>query len=264
MMSQDDRLLPLTGVERGLDRPLRDVVQAKPYGVSPAEPTHLRDYMQVVLKRKWLILTLALVVTTLVTIYMYRQPNIYEASTTIQIEDQQSSVLQTDKIVIDTGKGRDPAYWNTQLKLLSNQTLLRQVILTLDLQNNPNFWGAQNRTGLISTLRGIFSREKPQEEVPATRTGETALPVVSDTQTSTGTTTTTADGTAPTVVTETQVKEQTHSLSPTRMRWRPISRSTRYREPILSRCASHIPALSWPRRSPILWRTYSSPITMRA
>lgn len=208
MMSPDDRLLPLSGVERGLDRPLREPVQAKPYGVSPMEPTHLRDYMQVVLKRKWLILTLALVVTTLVTIYMYRQPNIYEAATTIQIEDQASSILQTDKIVIDTGKTRDPAYWNTQLKLLMNPTLLRQVILTLDLQNNPSFWGSQNRSGLISTLRGVFSREKPAEEAQPTRAGETALPVVSDSQpTGTGAPSTT-NGTGPAIVSETQVKEQ--------------------------------------------------------
>src|ERR1044072_784242 len=204
MMSQDDRLLPLSGVERGLDRPLRDTVQSKPYGISPTEPTHLRDYLQVVLKRKWLILTLALVVTTLVTIYMYRQRNVYEAATTIQIEDQQSSILQTEKIVIDTGKTRDPAYWNTQLKLLVNPTLLRQVILTLDLQNNPAFWGTQNRTGLISTLRGIFSREKPAETQAAPEQAP-ALPVASDTQA--GGAPTTANG-SPAIVPETQVKEQ--------------------------------------------------------
>jgi capsular exopolysaccharide synthesis family protein len=204
MMSQDDRLLPLTAVERGLDRPLREAVQAKPYGVV-AEPTHLRDYLQVVLKRKWLILTLALVVTTLVAIQMYRMPSIYEAATTIQIEDQQSSILQTDKIVIDTGKGRDPAYWNTQLKLLVNPTLLRQVILTLDLQNNPSFWGGRNRSGILSTLRRIFSRNQPQ---PApTPADPSALPVVSDNQ-PTDTGAPTLNGGAPTVVSEQQVKEQ--------------------------------------------------------
>jgi capsular exopolysaccharide synthesis family protein len=164
--------------------------------------------MQLVLKRKWLILTLALVVTTLVTIYMYRLPNIYEAATTVQIEDQQSSILQTDKIIIDTGKSRDPAYWNTQLKLLSNPTLLRQVILTLDLQNNPSFWGTQNRSGLISTLRGVFSREKPAEAVP-TPAAAPALPVVASDSQPTGTgTPTPGETTAPVIVSETQVKEQ--------------------------------------------------------
>ncbi len=206
MMSQDDRLLPLSAVERGLDRPLRDVASAKPYGVQ-AEPTHLRDYLQVVLKRKWLILTLALVVTTLVAIQMYRMPSIYEASTTIQIEEDKGSILQTDKIVIDTGKGRDPAYWNTQLKLLLNPTLLRQVILTLDLQNNPSFWGAQNRSGILSTLRRVFSRDKASAVPAPTPSDPSALPVVNDTQT-TGSGAPPAEGGAPAVVSETQVKEQ--------------------------------------------------------
>ena len=86
-MSQDNRLLPMPStVERGLDRPLSEIPQAKPYGVSATEPTNIRDYLFVVLKRKWLILALVLVITSLVTIQMSRQPSIYEGKTTIKIE----------------------------------------------------------------------------------------------------------------------------------------------------------------------------------
>ena len=67
MMSQDNRLLPLT--HGNLDRPLADLTQSKKdYGVSASDPTHLRDYLAVVLKRKWLILSLVVVVTSLVTV----------------------------------------------------------------------------------------------------------------------------------------------------------------------------------------------------
>ena len=60
MMSQDNRLLPLT--HGNLDRPLADLTQSKKdYGVSASDPTHLRDYLAVVLKRKWLILSLVVV-----------------------------------------------------------------------------------------------------------------------------------------------------------------------------------------------------------
>src|SRR5919199_6423445 len=102
MVSQDNRLLPVTGVDRGeLDRPLRDIMQpSKSYGASQIEPTHLRDYLSVVLKRKWLILSLVVVVTSLVTIQMYRLPSIYEATTTILIEPKAPSVLQTNKGII--------------------------------------------------------------------------------------------------------------------------------------------------------------------
>jgi len=67
-MSQDNRLIPVTALDRSLDRPLADLAQSKPYGVSGTEPATIRDYLFVVLKRKWLILSLVLVVTSLATI----------------------------------------------------------------------------------------------------------------------------------------------------------------------------------------------------
>jgi succinoglycan biosynthesis transport protein ExoP len=177
-MSQDNRLLPLPSVERALDRPLGEIAQSKPYGVSPNE-TNIRDYLFVVLKRKWLILALVLVVTSLVTIQMYRMPSIYEAATTLQIEPKRNSVLQTGKeIVINTGNnGTDPVYWQTQLRLLENPALARQVIKTLDLQNDPRFFAGQSQTDILSSLRRLFSREKTQPQAtPQPPVGE--LPVV--------------------------------------------------------------------------------------
>ncbi len=78
MMSEDNRLLPMRPSDRGLDRPLVDLgvpAMKGSYGLTRDDATHLRDYMGVVLKRKWLILSLALVVTTLVAIQMYRMPS---------------------------------------------------------------------------------------------------------------------------------------------------------------------------------------------
>src|SRR5918996_288810 len=120
MSMQDNRLIPV-GLDRGgLDRPLSDLVQNKPYGVVN-EPGSLKDYLFVVLKRKWLILSLVLVVTSLVAIQSFRAPSIYEGETTIRIEEKRPNILQTDKLVIG-GQG-DPNFWGTQLKLLENPTL---------------------------------------------------------------------------------------------------------------------------------------------
>src|ERR1700741_3015386 len=100
MMSQDNRLMPIPAVERGLDRPLNDVSQVRSYGPAANEPTQLRDYLFVVLKRKWLILSLCLVVTSLVAVQMFRQPSIFQAETTIRIEQRRNNILQSDKFVI--------------------------------------------------------------------------------------------------------------------------------------------------------------------
>src|SRR5687768_14393949 len=161
MMSPDNRLVPVSPLDRQLDRPLAEIAQAKPYGVTALEPTTFRDYLFVILKRKWLILSLVLAVTSLVTIQMFRAPSIYQGETTIRIEPKPRSVLQTKDIVINAQS--DPAFWGTQLKLLENPALARQVVLTLDLQNNPTFFGGQTQGGVFSSLRKIFSGHRTEQ-----------------------------------------------------------------------------------------------------
>lgn len=161
MMSQDNRLLPVSALDRRIDRPLADLAQAKAYGTSSIEPAGIRDYLFVVLKRKWLILSLVLVITSLVTIQSFRAPSIYEGKTTIRIEQKPTNVLQTEKVVINAPS--DPSFWNTQLKLLENPALARQVALTLDLQHNPAFFGGQANSGVFASLGRIFSRPKTKE-----------------------------------------------------------------------------------------------------
>lgn len=158
MVSQDNRLIPVSPLDRGLDRPLSELTQTKGYGPAATEPTTIRDYLFVILKRKWLILSLVLVVTSLVTIQMFRQPSIYEGETTIKIEPKPRNVLQTKEIVINAQS--DPNFWGTQLKLLENPALARQVALTLDLQNNAAFFGGQSQGGIFSSLRKIFSGQR--------------------------------------------------------------------------------------------------------
>jgi len=181
MVSQDNRLMPVSAVERGLDRPLADLVPSKPYGVSGTEPTAIRDYLFVVLKRKWLVLSLVLVVTSLVAIQMFRLPSTYEGETTIRIEPKPRSVLQTKDIIINGQT--DPNFWGTQLKLLENPSLARQVVLTLDLQNNQSFFGGQAQVGVFASLRRIFSNQKANSR---TATNTSGLSVVGEDEVSQG------------------------------------------------------------------------------
>jgi polysaccharide biosynthesis transport protein len=169
-MTQDERLIP---AGRNMDRTLAEVGQSKPFGkydryaASPVD-THLREYLFIILKRKWLILSLLVVITSLVTIQAYRQPSIYEAATTIRIEAKPQNVLQTSTVVINAAP--DPSFWQTQLKLLENPALARQVILTLNLQKDPTFLGGQAQSSVFSSLKRIFTKEKPVAAPPASDT----------------------------------------------------------------------------------------------
>src|SRR4029078_3540357 len=177
MMSQDNRLMPLPATDRTLDRPLSDLNPIKSYGPAANEPTQLRDYLFVVLKRKWLILSLCVVVTSLVAVQMFRQPSIFQAESTVRIEQRTKNVLQTKEFVLNAQP--DANFWGTQIKLLQSPSLARQVALTLDLQHNPTFFGGQ-QAGVFTSLRRMFTGEKPKSKVlPA---GPTGLNVVGATQ----------------------------------------------------------------------------------
>ncbi|HLM58939.1 MAG TPA: polysaccharide biosynthesis tyrosine autokinase [Pyrinomonadaceae bacterium] len=176
-MSQENRLLPLSS--EPLDRPLRDLAQPAPFAPTGAsnEPAHLREYLAVILKRKWLILSLVVVVTTLAAIQMYRMPSVYEAQTTIQIEQRRGGVLETGKGGNFVIRGSDPNYWNTQLKKLETQKLARQVILRLGLHNNPAFLGAPKGVSLVTSLRRVLGRGQAAAPAPAAAAG---VPVLDD------------------------------------------------------------------------------------
>src|SRR6266508_2521826 len=173
-MTQDERLIPARP-GRELDRPLADFAPTKPYdryGAAAVE-TSLRDYLFVILKRKWLILGVVLVITSMAALQQYRQPSIYEAQAQLKIEEKPQSVLQTSAVVFSQ---RDPNFWGTQIKMLQNPSLARQVILTLDLQRNPNFLGGRANSGLFNSLNYLSSRTRIALALaPATICGEQTM-----------------------------------------------------------------------------------------
>jgi polysaccharide biosynthesis transport protein len=108
------------------------------------------------------------VVTSLVTIQVYRQPSVYEGGTTIRIESKPAPVLSTGQVVINAPA--DANFWGTQLKLLQNPSLARQVILSLNLQKDPSFLGGQAQGSVFASLKRIFSGDRtatPPAQSPA-------------------------------------------------------------------------------------------------
>jgi polysaccharide biosynthesis transport protein len=173
-MTQDERLMPARA-GRELDRPLADLAQGKGYdryGSGNTTETSLRDYLFVILKRKWLILGVMLVITSMAAIQQYRQASIYMGSAQLKIEEKPPNILSTNQIVITQ---RDPNFWGTQIRMLQNAQLARQVILSLDLQNNPNFLGGQVNAGLFSSLRRAFSRNKAAVPAPAKKSSDSPI-----------------------------------------------------------------------------------------
>lgn len=113
---------------------------AEPYGGSKTKK--LRSLWRAVRKRLWLIVAITLLVTAAVAVYMARQPDLYVAEARVQVDLEQNPYLAGSSKggqVVFTGPGPDPAYFNTQLLILTSPDLLRRVVRTLDLQHNKDF-----------------------------------------------------------------------------------------------------------------------------
>src|ERR1044071_2152384 len=126
-MTQDERLLPVRP-PREADTALADIAQGRAYGkysrYGNQPQTNLREYLFIVLKRKWLILSLVLVITSLVTIQAYREPSTYQGSTTIRIEQKGGNILQTGTALVINQT--DPNFWGTQRKIPQSPTIALQ------------------------------------------------------------------------------------------------------------------------------------------
>lgn len=174
-MEKDERLLPLPTVND-----LHLAHQEAPTAYSPfydeddffKEGRSIREYFIVVYKRLPLILAMTILATAATAFYMYRQPSIYEAQTTLIVEPRKPKMQSRDSININFGN--DANYYNTQLRLIQSPDLMKEVVIRLGLYRDPNLFSLQNR-GLISSLRSILSGDKSSQNK------ESSLPVLSET-----------------------------------------------------------------------------------
>lgn len=122
---------------------------------SAAEGFQLVDYWRAIRKRLWLVVGIAVLMTTLAAIYMARRPNIYQAHATVQVDNEQAN---QDVVTADRRQplsNQDPSYYNTQLQLLSSDTLLRRVVKEHNLDANKDFQQAKS-DGSVSWWRGML------------------------------------------------------------------------------------------------------------
>ncbi|HXG82991.1 MAG TPA: polysaccharide biosynthesis tyrosine autokinase [Pyrinomonadaceae bacterium] len=173
-MEKDERLLPLPNAGN-LQTPKEDY----PANYSPfydddtiEQKRSIVEYLNIVYKRLPIILAMTVITTVVVAFYMYRQPSIYEAKTEMVIEPRKPKNASKE---VNINFGTDANYYNTQLQLLQNPDLMRDVVIRLGLHREPNLFGGQNRS-FLSTVQEMVSGEK---EAPGGNSS--ALPVIAQT-----------------------------------------------------------------------------------
>ena len=93
---------------------------------------HLKDYLDIIRRRKWLVILFFLTVVGLVSIFSIRATPVYRATTQILIENKASQMIQYG----DSGPGGSAPqidYFQTQLNLLRSRQNAYEVIENLEL-----------------------------------------------------------------------------------------------------------------------------------
>src|SRR5437762_11035675 len=110
------------------------------YGVEAGDgDVHLLDYWRAIRKRLWLVIGVAVLMTTLAIIYVARKPDIYESSSRVQVDLENNPMFAEKTAPMIVNPVNDPAYFNTQLQILTSPGLLRRVVKTLDLEHTQSF-----------------------------------------------------------------------------------------------------------------------------
>src|SRR5947207_6267991 len=129
-----------------------------------AEDCHLRGLWRIVRKRRWLIIGIVLIITTLVTIDVFRTKPLYEATTTIEIGRDNGTRVNSNGIFVQE---EDSLYvtMNTSEVILKSSPLLEDVVVQLRLDQNPAFL-APERKSVWESLHDLAGRIQ-QEQPPA-------------------------------------------------------------------------------------------------
>ncbi len=136
---------------RALERPKDYPVVPGTYYPYTEEEVHLRDYLQVILRRKWIVLTFFIAVVTTVTIATFMMKPQYKATTTIKIDKEIPQIL-TFKDVYAVERAEED-YYQTQYKILQSRNLARRVIRNMKLASNPEFSNKDKEVKTASVLK---------------------------------------------------------------------------------------------------------------
>ena len=120
------------------------------------EEISLKDYLDVLLRRKWLVLGFLLLVFITTAIFTFSETRIYKAKATLEVSREQARVTKFEEMVGEEMRSQE--FMQTQVALLESKTLAGRVAEKLDLK--PRLDALQKRLGkdkgpgLMSLIKG--------------------------------------------------------------------------------------------------------------
>src|SRR5881296_206545 len=148
-----------------------------------SENVKLRWLWQIVRKRLWLVIGVAGIATTLITLDQFRNKPFYQATATIEIGRETGAQVRQNQVFIDE---EDQLYvtMNTAEVELKSAPLLEDVVVQLQLDKNPAFAEVNKRKTFSESFNDVVGkvRRAPVTTRPAVFTATPAQSTVSATR----------------------------------------------------------------------------------
>jgi exopolysaccharide transport family protein len=183
-------LLPRNDAPRGNDGlPLAQAEFLRPigsavYNALPSQDSTLREYIRVLIKRKWMVVSVIAGIFMAVAVASLRQTPVYEAVGQIVVNKADSNLI-TFKDSMPVVDYYDQSDLDTEVRILQSDLMALQVIRQLNLDKRPEFGGhsdqklanlvadpLQGDSNHISALLGQFRSNLRVTLIPNTRVME--------------------------------------------------------------------------------------------
>ncbi|MDM8544338.1 polysaccharide biosynthesis tyrosine autokinase [Desulfococcaceae bacterium HSG9] len=154
-----DSYLPSVELKKAIPQPADDEIQ-------------IRDLIDVLIRRKWLIISILSFVFISTLIFTLASTRIYKATAVIEVTRQSPKVTKFEELVASDLQTRE--YYETQVDLLGSQPLAERVIDRMRLNEHPTVRGivfddggknfiSKNIKALIAWLRGRDAPDKTSQ-----------------------------------------------------------------------------------------------------
>jgi capsular exopolysaccharide synthesis family protein len=127
----------------------------------------VKEIWRKVRKHQWLIAFITLLVTTVVTVEVFRNKSLYQASTTVELEKENRTLFRAGDVVIEGEEAEAgfavAAAMKTKIRLLQSRPLLEDVVVALELDKNQKFLDVTQRRSVwesVQTLQGLLLGNK--------------------------------------------------------------------------------------------------------
>ncbi|MBS1839686.1 MAG: polysaccharide biosynthesis tyrosine autokinase [Acidobacteria bacterium] len=160
-MSEDNKIVPKDNGSNGAVELLGAGTRFGTFDLSPREP-HLYDYLLILRKHQWLILSFLLAVVTIVSIATFRMQPVYSTTARIEIDRENSNVLpfqgaDSYDFMLDMDN-----YIETQSKILTSETLALQTIRSTGLAGRPEYSSGESPSEAIAS-GNLANHKRPPE-----------------------------------------------------------------------------------------------------